>query len=344
MNKKIIFLVIAVLAVLVLLTVGLYWTESGFDSSVRLFDILENTLIALFGEYPDRPMTISGRLLFLGIFFIGLLVSGVIIGKISAVFLKYSLEKEDKMKNFQNHIILCNWNRNAPGIIKQLLLSNKKEKRDIVVISATKHEDPILSEETVFFVQADPTQHSTLLETQVTKAKSVILLLDVESANADAKNALIALAINNLEKEKKLDIHIISELEKMNRRQHLLDAGVDEIICNLDLNVGIIAQSALYKNMSLVYQRLLSYSDETNEIYFIPFGRYPLDYLGNDFPELRRMLNSSASNTEESPLILLGIMHENDIFLNPKRSQFFELQQGDSLIVISYTFIDEIKP
>ncbi|MEA1911183.1 MAG: NAD-binding protein, partial [Spirochaetota bacterium] len=193
------------------------------------------------------------------------------------------------------------------------------------------------------FIHADPSQHTTLENIQAHKAKSVILLTDPESADSDAKNALIALAIKHLETEKKVDVYIISELENLDKKRHLMEAGVDEVICNLDFNIGIIAQSALFKNMSQVYQQLLSYSNETNEIYFIPPGKYPAEFIGKDFPALAIMINEKRVNFDDNPLILLGIKQGEDILLNPSKANFSGLHLDDSLIIMAFQYISEIR-
>ena len=56
----------------------------------------------------------------------------------------------------------------------------------------------------------------------------------------------------------------------------------------------------------------MTYSDETNEIYFIEPGHYPAQFIGKTFQELRNLLEDSQSNSAENPLILLGIKQADE--------------------------------
>jgi voltage-gated potassium channel len=63
-------------------------------------------------------------------------------------------------------------------------------------------------------------------------------------------------------------------------------AGVDEIICASDFQYGIIAQCGIlgrYGKLSEVYQQLLTYTDNTNELYIIPPEKVPPALFGKTF-------------------------------------------------------------
>jgi hypothetical protein len=116
--------------------------------------------------------------------------------------------------------------------------------------------------------------------------------------------------------------------------QHLLDAGVDEWVCSSDYGLGIIAQCALYGKLSDVYQQLLTYSKETNEIYMVQPGKYTKSLIGKDFKELSEMI--AGSRNPENPAVLLGAKRGERVILNPKKSEFDVLQEGDALIVMAF--------
>ncbi|WP_416669788.1 potassium channel family protein [Egbenema bharatensis] len=347
-NKRLRFIFASAL---VLLLVGLItlllWSEGTFASRAAAWESLENALITLMGEYPDKPKTIVGRVVQLLLLIFSTFAFGAIVGKISSFFVAQALQQENAVKQFNDHIIICNWNDKAPAIVNQLLETNQEYPKDIVVISASVVEDQedFKDQDHVYFIQADPTHHDTLEKFQAPQSKSVILLADEASEGPDEKNALIALAVKHLEQtpDRQKEIHVIGELVNLDRHRHLMEAGVDEVISARDYSAGIIAQSAVFKNMSAVYQQLLTYSDGSNEFYFIEPGCYPTHLLGKSFPELGEWISEYSESHADNPVLLLGIKRGNEeILLNPSQRQFQRLSEEDSLIVMAFRQIHSI--
>ncbi|MEN9217021.1 MAG: NAD-binding protein [Gloeomargarita sp. HHBFW_bins_162] len=323
----------------------LFWSEGGFASPDAAWQILSNALITLVGEYPDQPKTILGQVVQLVLLLFGTFVFGAIVGKFSSFFVTQALLQEKRMQVFNDHIIICNWNEKAPAVIHQLLQGNQKHPRDIVVISASEIPQQVnfASHNYVHFVQADPTHHATLQKFCAPQAKAVILLADEDTQGPDEKNALIALAIKHLEQNpsNRRNIHVVAELVQLDRYRHLQEAGVDEVVSAREYSSGIIAQSALFKNMSVVYQQLLTYTDDTNEFYFIEPGNYPVSWQGLSFGELSQQVGRCGQ--PEQPLILVGVRRGNgQILLNPKRSQFQRLAPDDTLIIMAFQSVERL--
>ncbi|MEA3450573.1 MAG: NAD-binding protein [Bacteroidota bacterium] len=308
-----------------------YHYEQQVKPNIRFFDVIENSIIILMGEYPDKPVSTESRIIQLILLIFGTLLFGAIIGKVSSLFVLKSL-KERNMSNLQNHFIICNWNKKAKSIIEQLQKANKNSNSKIIVISTSEIEkNPDL--DNVIYANDDPTYHSILRKYNASTAKSIILLADENTYSPDEKNALIALAIKYLEGEKKQDIRVIAELINPDLKKHLKDAGVDEVICSADYSSGIIAQSAIFDNMSEIYQDLLTYSDKTNEIYFV-------ENLSSDDKSFAEIAESINQKYKKKPLILLGIKKGDKILLNPEKE--IMVNMSDKLIVLSYTDIQKL--
>ncbi|PSR16607.1 hypothetical protein C8255_17000 [filamentous cyanobacterium CCP3] len=198
-------LTLIVASISVVLLVGLIalllWSEGTFASKGAAWESLENAIITLMGEYPDKPKTIVGRIVQLLLLVFSTFAFGAIVGKVSSFFVTRALQQENAVKQFNDHIIICNWNDKAPTIVNQLLEANQESPKDIVVISASIVEDQndFKKQNCVHFIQADPTHHDTLEKFQAPQAKSVILLADEATEAPDEKNALIALAVKHLE-------------------------------------------------------------------------------------------------------------------------------------------------
>lgn len=341
----IVFLIVGIGIGLILL---LLWLEGELTSEAVAWEAIENAIIALMGEYPDKPNTVSGRLIQLFLLVFGTFAFGAIVGKVSSFFVTRALLKEEKMTNFEDHIIICNWNEKAPAVVEQLLEADKRNPRDIVIISASVIEqvNELKDQDNIHFIQADPTHHATLEKFQASQAKAIILLADEESEGPDEKNALIALAIKHLEEipGQQKDIHVIGELVKLDRHRHLKEAGVDEVVSAREYSSGIIAQSAVFRNMSLIYQQLLTYSDHSNEFYFIEPGKYPNHLYGKTFPEISKWISEESASHLENPILLIGIKRgDGEILLNPRWSYFDKLKQNDSLIVMAFHNIQKLE-
>lgn len=322
----------------------LYSVEFQGTSDTGFFTAIETAVIALFGEYPEKPLTLSGRIAMLLILLFGLFFAGVLVGKISSLFVAAKLKGGITMLPKKNHIIICNYNWRTEGIIREIIASQVHSGKIVLITSEENQKIKELQEkyESLVFYRADPTRHDTLKQINAHRATRIILLIDYNVTDSDAKNVFIALSLKKLEKEmSRRSVHIVAELQEKEREQHLRDAGIDEVINTIDLNVGLITQTALFPKMYEVYRRLLTFSHKTNEFYFIEPGFYPTLFYGKSFTEIAALVNKNRSS--ENPVLLVGIKREGRIMLNPKKEIFTELEQNDSLIVMAYTLVDQIK-
>ena len=241
-------------------------------------------------------------------------------------------------KEMDSHIVICNWHERGDRIVKELHSPLAAPEADILIVTDRKVDERELrgspEYEKVFFIESDPTLHEVLKRARVHLASSVIILADDEFPDPDAKTALIALALAKLTRELPKRPHVVAEVMSHRKVEHLLDAGIDECVCSHDYGLGIIAQSALYGKLSEVYQQLLTYSEETNEIYIVDDHHYPQSFWGKSFRELARQLNDHLN--PENPSILLGVKRKEKVLLNPREDEFDTFQAGDHLIVVAF--------
>jgi voltage-gated potassium channel len=318
-------------------TVMLFYVERTNDPDLTFFEAIRIVLVFFLGEYGETPSTSIGKIISVVLFIAGIAIVATLIGKIASVFV--GLRLEVKMpKGIENHIIMCNWNDRGDRIIKEIHAPMAAPETEIIVITEQSIDENELrisaAYEKVFFIHSDPTMHEVLKKARAHLAQSVIILADTESSDPDAKSALIALAITKLEKELPKKPHIVAEVMNHHKIQHLLDAGVDEWVCATDYGLGIIAQCALYGKLSEVYQQLLTYSRDTNEIYLVDNDHYPETCIGKNFEELTSMINCTRKG--RNPTILIGVKRDEQVILNPKKEEFDVLKVDDSLIVLAF--------
>ncbi len=309
-----------------------------FEETENLLDAFRIVFILYLGEYDDfGQKTIIGKVISIVSLLIGVAIVATFIGKIASLFIHF--KGEVKMpKDLGEHIVICNWNNRGDRIIREIHSPLAEPETEIVVIAKRDIDEEELRMSTeyekVFFIRSDPTLHRVLKKARAHLAKSVIILASDECSDPDGTTALISLAITKLEKDLPVKPHIVAEVINHNKTQHLLDAGVDEWVCSSDYGLGIIAQCALYGKLSDVYQQLLTYSKETNEIYMVDGTRYPENYIGRSFVDLSKTINENRN--PENPIILIGIKRNKRVIMNPRIGEFDALQKNDSLIVMSF--------
>lgn len=329
----VIFLVLFFLGAVVVI----YHFEGAQNPSLTPFDAFRIVLVFFLGEYGDTPTTEAGQFVSVVTFVMGIVVVAAFIGKLAAVFVE--LKMEVKMpRGLERHIVMCNWHDSGDRIIKELHSALAAPDTDIIIITEADINEPELRQspayERVYFIKSDPTMHEVLKRARAHHAKSVIILADPTSSDPDAKTALISLAITKLERDLTEKPHIIAEVTNPHKVQHLVDAGVDEWVCSTDYSLGILAQAALYGKISDVYQQLLTYSAETNEIYLVESDRYPQHFLGKGFQDVAQFLN--IQRNAKNPVILVGVKRGERVILNPREHEFDVFKPSDALIVMSF--------
>ncbi len=302
------------------------------------------TIYTLSGFEDRPPISLLGRIVSVFIFLLALSLMGAVAGKLASTFIRKETIKMPS--DIKQQIVLCNWNSSGDRIIKELHSGQAVPNTEIVVISENRineeelRRSPAYSK--VYFIHSDPVLHDVLESARVHLAKSVVILADEESTDPDAKSALVALALKSICLKLGVETlpHIVAEAKNHRKTQHLYNAGVEEIICATDLGLGVLAQCALNAKLSVVYNELLTYGSETNEIYIVPSTSYSPKLIGKSFIEACAILN--ANRNPNNPSVLIGLRRDDRVLMNPRRGKVgvdrsaITLIDGDALIVISY--------
>lgn len=339
-------LVFAFILVYFVAAVSLYLLEHDINPRCHdIFDAFWLTTVFFFSGFEEfGPVTPGGKIISLFLFVIGAGIMVVVTAKIASVFVRHELKEVKMPKQISRHIAICNWNERGDRIVKELHAEQAEPETDIVVITPLEVNETELRKsqayERVFFIRSDPTLHDVLRSSEVPSAKSVILLADETSPDPDAKSALIALAISRL-CEGGAKPHIVVEAMNHRKMQHLKDAGANEVVCATDYGLGVLAQCALQAKLSDVYHNLLTYSDETNEIYIVDGEKLPKSVIGKTFVQAARLLYNKRDR--KNPAILIGVKRNNHTILNPmeewngrEQDKFETFAEGDALIVLAY--------
>ena len=294
------------------------------------------------GFADDPPQTVPGRFIAVAVFIVGIALVATLTGRIASYFVRKEMGIV-MPKNISEHIVVCNWNERADRIVSELHSPQGIPDAEIVVIAPTEVNSAEFKGrpefDNVTFINSDPSFHDILRICNAHRARSVILIADEEHHpdDPDGNSALIALAIHRLcDNEDFEPPHIVAEALDHRRIQHLKDAGVNEVVCAQDFGLGILAQSSIHQGLSEVYNRLLTYSDATNEIYIIE--DIPPGFIGKTFQEAS--LAFSRNRSQENPAILIGIKRGDQMHLNARHENdecvIGGIKEGDNLIVIAF--------
>jgi len=207
-----------------------------------------------------------------------------------------------------DHYVICNWNDLGDAIIRELHASVLGERRAIVIVTDQPEAVPRTEPETadddpyhnVFVIPGDPTSDKILARANIAQANTAIVLSDPrEGRHADTKTVLIALAIEAIEP----GVHTIVELLHSRSRIHFRHTHVDEVVCTDELTEKLLAQTAITHGLSEFYLRLLTATEDTNEVYVVPV---PAAWVGRTYRELEH----AFVEYEAEDVILVGVQTE----------------------------------
>lgn len=273
------------------------------------------------------------------------------------------------MEKIKDHHVIVNWNEKGPGIIEQLHHPVLKSKRPIIIVSESqvvlpetdakgdyKHEY-----EGTYTVIGNPASEATLRRANVPYAKSVIILADDKQRTelsaggvlsqsqigkvVDSKSIMIILNIkkvcHKMKEEMKEEIKIPSIIVeildpsnvKLTEYTGELGNGNMKVVSSSSLGMNLLAQAAICPQMVDIYNDLLTFGEDSNEIYKseVPKEVIDIGMTRNEF--FKWLLDLRDEDINVTPI---GIMRDGNIRLNSKKSHLDELKTGDFFFSISY--------
>ncbi|MBN1903416.1 TAXI family TRAP transporter solute-binding subunit [Candidatus Sumerlaeota bacterium] len=344
-----VFLVMA--AIVVSGSTLLYLIEHNFNEYFRtLFDSHWSMIVYILSGFEDvKTETVAGKIISAMMVLSGILFVAILTGERASTFTFQKLKGGKKM-NLKDHFIICNWNPRGDKIVRELHNEIAKPDSQIVVITESLVDDGIYSKipeyENVVFVASNLYSKNTYDAFRIQDASSVIILVDEDHPDPDAKTALITMAIRQVVGDTKLwKGNLIAESVNHQKVELLKGAGVDEVICPGDYGTAVLAQAALFKKISDVYHDLLTYSRDSNEVYIIDYGDIPEGvwkraFEGKTFEQASKKI--SEMTPDENPYILIGIRRNDVCIVNPRKNErlpgkFFDIfREKDSPIFLAY--------
>ena len=334
-----VFLGLAILAFVLLGTVGMRLAEPGNPRLKTFSDAFWWAVFSLLGAEPitgDPAVTPLGKSVTLLMMIGGITVVAMFTGLVAAVMVRKLKETpgvdDMDLEDLVGHVVICGWNRAGALIVDELQADKSLGKRGIVLVAEFDEEQPVLDwsaidQSRVFVLRGDYTRMEVLRKARIETAAEAILLADKTIARSDqdrdARTVLASLLIEKLNK----GVFTCVELLNRDNAAHLAMVGVEEVVVGDEYSGSIIA-SAL-RNRGLV--------EMLNELFSTKYGNQfykmglPQGWDTLRYGEVFRILK------EEYGAILVSVEaakgEGRELVVNPPTDR--EVQADDRLVIIA---------
>ena len=298
--------------------------SSWLEPNLSLIDALWWSIVTLttVGYGDIAPVTLGGRLIAIINMVVGIGLLATLSATIASLLIGQKIKENLGMNsyNFENHIILCEWNYRARVIFNELRLEPQTKDTPIVLI-ANLERKPI-EDKNLFFIQGQVSDE-TLHRANLVKGKTIIILGDdsLDYTARDAKVILSTLTVESINP----NIYTIVELVDEGYVQTCKRAKADEIIVSSQFSSMLISQATLNHGISQVILDLLS-SQDGNQLYKISL---PPSQIGLSFIEVFTYMKQGYQS------IVLAVQKgsEGEVISNPSTN--YKLEKNDYLIVVA---------
>lgn len=256
----------------------------------------------------------------------------------------------------EGHLCICGFNTSVKYLIKNSITALKSSflnnRRKVIVISPKFKEyfekDAELKRyhdcNELEYIDGEARDVQSLELANLLFAKTVILLSDDGTIEADERTLLRALAISKYAKEhaskSREPVYIIAEINRNEFKSSLLEADVNEVICSSNITENLIIHSMLNHGVANVFSNLLIYN-ESNEVYIIDIQDYP-SLKGKTFDELLFYLRPSGIQLIAIQVVFFD---RNNLEIIDKKEIEERLKANGLKVeyIINPTIIDELQ-
>ncbi len=301
-------LVILVLTVIGALVVEVF--ESGKNDQFQTFwDSVWWVFVTITTVgYGDKvPLTTAGRIISVGMMFVGIAMLSVITATISSHFVTKKIKEGQGLEDIKlkGHILICGWNPQGEQILSTL--SKEGSGKNGVVLINQLSEEVIADLLARFrdinlkFVRGDFTRENILSRANVKSASNAIILPDTSSGigvPGDERTILATLSLKTLNPKIKVFAHIVDR----ENLSHLRKARADEVIVSDSYTGYLLANYVAAPGVPQFFEQLIR-------------GALPYDLIRRPIPDelvgkAYLDLKKHYSNSYEGLLLGIGQLTE----------------------------------
>ncbi|WP_096435643.1 potassium channel family protein [Alteribacter populi] len=237
----------------------IHWIEPNMfkDAFIGFWYVMTTVTTTGYGDFV--PETVLGKVFGLFLYFFGIGLIGIVIGKVVEGFGMYRKYKEEGKLRYKgsNHYVIIGWSDKARHTYNQLM--EIEDNPDILLIDTLTSEPSEYGK--LFYIQGDVTDKDTLERANIIESEAVLIFTEnyvKDTTAADGKSLLIVSAIESYAKEKKKDIYTIVEILEEKHIINFKHANVDEFVVAGEALSDLMAKSAVHKGSSKLVMHLLS--------------------------------------------------------------------------------------
>ncbi|OLO39316.1 hypothetical protein BTR23_09735 [Alkalihalophilus pseudofirmus] len=237
----------------------IHWLEPEMFPSpfIGFWYVMTTVTTTGYGDFV--PETTLGKVFGLFLYFFGIGLIGIVIGKIVEGFGIYrKLKEEGKLKyKGTGHYVIIGWSNKAKHTMNEILAIDDHSR---IVLIDFMPKAP-MDHEKLFFIQGDATDKEVLEKANVLYAKAVLIFTKdnvMDPIAADGKSLIIVSSIEGYAKEMKKDIYTLVEILKEKHIPTFEHANVDEFILADEALSDLMAKSAVHKGSGKLVMKLLS--------------------------------------------------------------------------------------
>jgi voltage-gated potassium channel len=258
--------------------------------------------------------------------------------------------------DYEDHIILCGWNKNGCNIIGSLTHDNIENKRKIVILAEETYKSDIdlciLNQKSVTHIVGYAKSKEDLERANLRKANTVVVLQSDDHTDPDAYAILDVMTINKyandlgIREARGSEFQIIIQLHEHKNKPIAIDAGADQIISLASVESSILANMIQTPGVNHFVEEIFDFND-VNDIYSIDVTPNSL-LIGKTYNEALVLLRESNvlllsiniayhRTADEVEKLKYEQMLERDVITNPinKVENDYRIRSGDMLIVLA---------
>lgn len=304
----------------------MYWFEQEnglpYDSYLTTLKNIIPVLIISGMDVP-QPHSFGGLVVSYLLMIVGILYIALFTAVVTTDLVQTQLSRGITMGKikFEDHILICGWVKRSRAILDQLFSPDLQEIHPVVIV-ASDIEEPPMDHPCLKIVRGDPTDEAVLIRANARHARTAIILANHEDCDAgvsDARNLLIALAVEHLQPE----IYSCVEVIDPSNIVHFRRVNVDEIISVTEIGNQLLVQAAVCPGASRLVADMLTFG-EGEEVYQ---AGVPQPFVGKSFADL------AATLAKEHDMVLVGVSSGGQI-VNSHRSRWI-FKPGDTIFVLA---------
>jgi len=320
LRENLVRLIMILVILIIISTIGMSIVEPNTTMANAFWWSIVTLTTVGYGDIT--PTTIAGRLIGILIMFFGIGILGLFTATIASFFVERKLKEERGMSKFEfeNHIVICEWNFRAKEILNELRSDSRMETTPVILIADIERKP--LDDNFLHFIQGGVTEEN-LRRANFEKAKTVVILGDdrLDDYARDAKVILSTLTVESIN----ADVYTIAELVDGNNVRHCQRAHADEIIVGSEFSSKLISRATRDHGISKVLSELLS-SQYGNDLYKIAVKT---EMIGEKFIDIFTGMKRDHNST----VLALQRGITGDVISNPAMEM--KVEQGDYLILIA---------